>query len=155
MKRIIVFVIAFALCLAMVACSAPAAPSPSPSASSVEPSASSPSPSVESSKPAGTVDIGIVLPTKDEPRWLQDEARFKDLISSTNYKVEVLFSQKDSSVEKNNVDALVSKGIKVLIICPQDAAAAAAAATGKDLSSASGTRPAGGNSPPARPPWFR
>ncbi len=24
----------------------------------------------------GSVDIGIVLPTKEEPRWVQDEARF-------------------------------------------------------------------------------
>ena len=25
-----------------------------------------------------SVDIGIVLPTKDEPRWVQDETRFTD-----------------------------------------------------------------------------
>jgi putative multiple sugar transport system substrate-binding protein len=31
------------------------------------------------------VDVGIVLPTKDEPRWLQDQARFEDVISSTDY----------------------------------------------------------------------
>ena len=40
-----------------------------------------------------TVDIGIVLPTKDEPRWIQDETRFKDALRSTEYSVEVLFSQ--------------------------------------------------------------
>ncbi|HTP58168.1 MAG TPA: substrate-binding domain-containing protein, partial [Spirochaetia bacterium] len=34
----------------------------------------------------------------------------------------------DSAKESANVDALISKGIKVLIICPQDASAAAAAA---------------------------
>ncbi len=29
--------------------------------------------------PAGTgLSVGIVLPTKDEPRWIQDETRFKD-----------------------------------------------------------------------------
>jgi putative multiple sugar transport system substrate-binding protein len=74
------------------------------------------------------VDVGIVLPTKDEPRWIQDETRFKDALKSTNYSVEVLFSQGTSAKEKENVDALIAKGIKVLIICPQDAAAAAAAA---------------------------
>ena len=25
-------------------------------------------------------DVGIVLPTKDEPRWLQDQARFESVI---------------------------------------------------------------------------
>ncbi len=78
-------------------------------------------------KDKGSVDVGIVLPTKDEPRWLQDQARFEDVISSTDYTVEVLFSQGSSANEKTNVETLIAKGIKVLIICAQDAAAAAAA----------------------------
>lgn len=76
---------------------------------------------------SGTVDIGIVLPTKDEPRWVQDETRFKDALATTDYSVEILFSQGSSAKEKENVDALIAKGIKTLIICPQDGAAAAAA----------------------------
>jgi putative multiple sugar transport system substrate-binding protein len=75
----------------------------------------------------GSVDVGIVLPTKDEPRWLQDQARFEDVISKTNYSVEVLFSQGSSANEKTNVETLIAKGIKVLIICAHDATAAAAA----------------------------
>lgn len=73
------------------------------------------------------VDIGIVLPTKDEPRWVQDETRFTDALKSAGYTSEVLFSQGTSAKEKENVEALLAKGIKVLIICPQDGAAAAAA----------------------------
>ncbi|PKM53106.1 MAG: sugar ABC transporter substrate-binding protein, partial [Firmicutes bacterium HGW-Firmicutes-5] len=75
----------------------------------------------------GTVDIGIVLPTKEEPRWVQDEARFLDAIGSTEYSVEILFSQGDSGREMQNVQTLIAKGIKVLIITPQDGDAAAAA----------------------------
>lgn len=83
-----------------------------------------------SAKPAGDgkVDIGIVLPTKDEPRWVQDEARFKEALAGTDYSVEILFSQGTSAKEKENVESLLTKGIKVLIICPQDGDAAAAAA---------------------------
>lgn len=73
------------------------------------------------------VDVGIVLPTKDEPRWVQDEQRFKDAISDTDYTTEILFSQGSSAKEKENVETLINKGIKVLIICPQDGDAAAAA----------------------------
>lgn len=73
------------------------------------------------------VDVGIVLPTKDEPRWVQDEQRFRDALKETKYSTEILFSQGSSAKEKENVDALVAKGIKVLIICPQDGDAAAAA----------------------------
>lgn len=74
----------------------------------------------------GKVDVGIVLPTKDEPRWIQDQKRFESVIADTDYSVEVLFSQGSSANEKTNVETLVAKGIKTLIICAQDAAAAAA-----------------------------
>ncbi|MBN2299938.1 MAG: sugar-binding protein [Acholeplasmataceae bacterium] len=74
-----------------------------------------------------TVDIGIVLPTKDEPRWVQDETRFKDLLADSDYSVEILFSQGSTATELSNVETLISKGIKVLIITAQDGDAAGAA----------------------------
>jgi putative multiple sugar transport system substrate-binding protein len=66
--------------------------------------------------------VGVILPTKDEPRWLQDQAVFQKA------GWDPLFSQGDSAKEKANVEALISQGVKVIIICPQDATAAAAAA---------------------------
>ncbi len=72
--------------------------------------------------------VGIVLPTKDEPRWIQDQTRFQEALTKAGYKVEILFSQGDSAKEKANVEALLTKGIKVLILCPQDGAAAASTA---------------------------
>ncbi|HWR66206.1 MAG TPA: substrate-binding domain-containing protein, partial [Bellilinea sp.] len=79
--------------------------------------------------PAGTtLSVGVILPTKDEPRWIQDETRFKDAFVAAGYEVEILFSQGDSALEKSNVEGLIAKGVKVIIICPQDATAAAAAA---------------------------
>jgi putative multiple sugar transport system substrate-binding protein len=77
---------------------------------------------------AVTGKVGVVLPTKDEPRWIQDETRFKDAFTAAGYDVQILFSQGDSAKEKDNVESLISQGIQVLIICPQDGAAAAAAA---------------------------
>lgn len=73
-----------------------------------------------------SVQVGIVLPTKDEPRWIQDETSFKKLLEG-KASVELLFSQGDPNKEKQNVEALLNKGIKVLLICPHDGAAAAAA----------------------------
>ena len=72
--------------------------------------------------------VGVVLPTKDEPRWIQDETRFQEAIAAAGYGVEILFSQGSSAKEKENVEALITKGVKVIIICPQDGAAAAASA---------------------------
>ena len=79
-------------------------------------------------KPASKLAVGIVLPTKDEPRWVQDETRFKEALTAAGYDAEILFSQGDSAKEKANVEALITKGVKVIVICPQDGTAAAAAA---------------------------
>lgn len=76
---------------------------------------------------SSAVDVGIVLPTKDEPRWVQDEQRFQDALADSEYSTEILFSQGSSAKEKENVEALLNKGIKVLIITPHDGPAAAAA----------------------------
>ena len=72
--------------------------------------------------------VGIVLPTKDEPRWVQDETRFKEALTAAGYDVEILFSQGDSAKEKANVESLIANGVKVIILTPHDGAAAAAAA---------------------------
>ncbi len=73
------------------------------------------------------VDVGIILPTRDEPRWIQDEGRFEAALADTDYSVEILFSQGSTATELANVETLISKGIDVLIICAQDGAAAGAA----------------------------
>ncbi len=72
--------------------------------------------------------VGIVLPTRDEPRWVQDETRFQEALSAAGYNVEILFSQGSSAREMENVEALITRGVQVIIICPHDGTAAAAAA---------------------------
>ena len=58
------------------------------------------------------VDIGIVFPTREEPRWIQDETRFEDALKNLDYEAEILFSQGDSAKEKANVEDLITKGVK-------------------------------------------
>src|SRR3990172_9559768 len=86
------------------------------------------SPAPEATEPAASGSVGIVLPTRDEPRWIQDETRFNEALTAAGYDVEIFFSEGDSAKEKANVEALIAKGIQVLIICPHDGTAAAAAA---------------------------
>ncbi len=70
------------------------------------------------------VPIGIVLPSN----WFQGEqAPFQDALKATGYGAQILFSR-DSATEKAAVEALISRGIKVLILTPQGSAAASAAA---------------------------
>jgi ABC-type sugar transport system ATPase subunit len=69
--------------------------------------------------PSANPTVGIVLPTKDEPRWIQDQARFQEAFKATGHNVEILFSQGDPARERANIESLLAKGVKVLIICPQ------------------------------------
>ncbi len=41
---------------------------------------------------SGTVQVGIVLPTKDEPRWLQDQAQFESILGDAGFTNQVMFS---------------------------------------------------------------
>jgi putative multiple sugar transport system substrate-binding protein len=107
-----------AFLLGMVACQPAAAPTTAADTGSTAPDQSE----------TGKLAVGIVLPTKDEPRWIQDETRFQEALEAAGYDVEILFSQGSSAKEKENVEALITKGIQVLVICPQDGSAAAAAA---------------------------
>jgi putative multiple sugar transport system substrate-binding protein len=109
----------------LIACGAPqpsAAPTTAPAAPTTAPAAPTAAPAAPTAAPATTASVGVILPTKDEPRWLQDQAVFQKA------GWDPLFSQGDSAKEKANVEALISQGVKVIIITPQDATAAAAAA---------------------------
>ena len=81
----------------------------------------------EAASGEGDLQVGIVLPTRDEPRWIQDEASFTSILGDAGFTSEVLFSQGSSATELANVESLIENGIDVLVICAQDATAAAQA----------------------------
>lgn len=117
-KNFVYLLIVIAMLLGLAACQ-PSGTTPTPAATE----------EVSPPEEGSTLTVGIVLPTKDEPRWIQDETRFKEALTAAGYDVEILFSQGDSAKEKENVESLITKGIQVLIICPHDGTAAAAAAS--------------------------
>lgn len=80
---------------------------------------------------AGGVKIGVVLPDASEERWAnQDGAFFKEELDAlgAGYEYEILFSEGDESKEKQNVEALIARGAKVIIITSQGSGASAVAA---------------------------
>ena len=55
-----------------------------------EPAAEEPAaeePAAEEPAAEVTGKVGIVLPTRDEPRWIQDETRFRDALEAQGYEV--------------------------------------------------------------------
>ena len=112
-KSSLYVLVAILFVAAMVLSACGATPTPAPEATEV---------------PTAELSVGVVLPTKNEPRWIQDETRFNDAFAAAGYDVQILFSDGDSAKERNNVQALINQGVQVIVICPHDATAAAAAA---------------------------
>ena len=77
------------------------------------------------------IKIGVVLPDASEERWANQDGKFflEDLEAlGPDYPFEILFSEGDESKEKQNVEALIAKGAKVIIITAQGSGASAVAA---------------------------
>lgn len=72
------------------------------------------------------VDIGIVLPTNAEPRWSREGENFAALVKD-KFAAEIMYSQRSSDLERTNIDSLINKGMKVLIISTPESTAAASA----------------------------
>ena len=72
--------------------------------------------------------LGIILPSTDLPRWLQDEERFATALAAAGINYTILFSEDSPSVERNNVETFITLGKDAIIFTPVDGAAAAAAA---------------------------
>ena len=122
-NRSLVFVTIIAvLGMILSACGPAATPTAAPPQPAATTAPAAPAATTAPAQPTNKALVGVILPTKDEPRWLQDQAVFQKA------GWDPLFSQGDSAKEKANVEALISQGVKVIIICPQDATAAAAAA---------------------------
>jgi putative multiple sugar transport system substrate-binding protein len=113
-----------AMILAACAPAATEAPTEEPPMETEAPPEETEAPPVE----VGSGAVGIVLPTRDEPRWIQDETRFQDAFDELGVDVEILFSEGDSAKERSNVEDLITKGVEVIILTPHDGTAAAAAA---------------------------
>ena len=122
MKKIISLLLCAVLVLSMAACGSGSAGTNSSNGGN-----SATTETKTSNKSDDGVQVGIVLPTKDEPRWLQDQKQFEKLLGDAGFTSQVLFSQGSSATEKTNVESLITAGVKVLVICAQDAAAAGAA----------------------------
>ena len=127
LMRLFLTLFALLLTLALISCSSGSTDEPATDTGTDE-SAADTDTTTDDSVEAVAGKVGIVLPTKDEPRWVQDETRFQEALEAAGYEVEILFSQGDSAKERANVEDLITKGATVIIITPQDGTAAAAAA---------------------------
>ena len=68
-------------------------------------------------------DVGVVMPTRSEERWIKDGEAVKAGLEKLGYKVNLQYSDDDIPIQTRQIDDLITKGVKVLVIASIDGSA--------------------------------
>ena len=112
-KRIAAIAAAFTLSLTMAACSGGGAGTSGGGATA-------------SSTAGGSTTgdlIGVAMPTKSSERWINDGNNVKSQLEALGYKVDLQYAEDDIPTQVNQIDTMITKGAKVLIIASIDGTA--------------------------------
>jgi len=71
-------------------------------------------------KEAATVDIGISMPTTSSSRWISDGYSMKEQFEEAGYEVTLEYAQDDITTQVSQVENMITKGVKVLVIAAID-----------------------------------
>jgi len=64
--------------------------------------------------------VGIAMPTKSSARWISDGETMKEEFEKLGYKVELQYAEDDITNQVNQIENMITKGAKVLVIAPID-----------------------------------
>ncbi|MDR3165451.1 MAG: sugar-binding protein [Synergistaceae bacterium] len=67
--------------------------------------------------------VGVVMPTRSEERWNKDGAAVKEGLEKLGYAVDLQFSDDDIPTQVRQIEDLITKGVKVLVIASIDGSA--------------------------------
>jgi putative multiple sugar transport system substrate-binding protein len=64
--------------------------------------------------------VGVVMPTRSEERWNKDGNAVKEGLEKLGYAVDLQFSDDDIPTQLNQIDNMITNGVKVLVIASID-----------------------------------
>lgn len=64
--------------------------------------------------------VGISMPTKSSERWIKDGGKMKEILEKEGYKVDLQYAEDDIPTQKSQIENMISKGAKVLVIAAID-----------------------------------
>ena len=76
-----------------------------------------------SSTAAGDVLIGVAMPTQSLQRWNQDGDNLNKFLTEMGYKVDLQYADNEVQQQVSQIENMITKGAKVLIIAPVDGGA--------------------------------
>jgi len=67
--------------------------------------------------------VGVAMPTKSSERWIADGNNVKTQLEALGYKVDLQYAEDDIPTQVNQIDTMITKGAKLLIIASIDGTA--------------------------------
>jgi putative multiple sugar transport system substrate-binding protein len=67
--------------------------------------------------------VGVAMPTQSSARWIKDGGTMKTILESRGYTVDLQFAEDDIQAQVAQVENMITKGDKVLVIAAIDGAA--------------------------------
>jgi putative multiple sugar transport system substrate-binding protein len=67
--------------------------------------------------------IGVIMPTRSEERWNKDGNAVKEGLEQLGYSVDLQFSDDDIPTQTRQIDDMITKGVKILVIASIDGSA--------------------------------
>lgn len=123
MKKLLMSIVVLTLAFALVACSGAPATTVSPSTPAATAATATDAPSVKPSEETNASAggfIGISMPNKSSERWIKDGETMKSILEERGYTVDLQFAEDDIPTQKSQIETMITKGAKVLVIAAID-----------------------------------
>lgn len=118
MKKLLAFVLAAAMSVTAFGCSS----APAQSATADPAASTAASEAVSAAAGAGGL-VGVAMPTKSLQRWNDDGTNMKNTLEKKGYQVELQYAQDDVNTQVSQIENMITKKCKVLVIASIDGSA--------------------------------
>lgn len=127
MKKILAILLAGVMIFALAACGGTATQATETQAATTAaatqaPAATTAAPATSAAASGGQL-IGVAMPTQSLQRWNQDGDNMKKQLEAKGYKVELQYANNDVNTQIQQLENMITKGCKVLVIASIDGSA--------------------------------
>lgn len=118
MKKLVALFLALVLVLSLAGCGATTTSSDTSTATTAPTTTTTTAPTTTDGKL-----IGVAMPTQSLQRWNQDGTNMKSQLEAKGYKVDLQYANNDVNTQLQQLENMITKGCKVLVIASIDGAA--------------------------------
>lgn len=120
MKKLLALVMVLAMIFSLTGCGGDEGDTGSSNSGSTGVSTEVDTSTVEAVEGAEGNYVGISMPTQSSERWIKDGAAMEQILVAKGYEVDLQYAEDDIPTQKSQIETMIAKGAKVLIIAAID-----------------------------------